>query len=89
MKSSFNSYKCSTTALKFRKLARIQVFANFDFAIAIRMIIKDKLTNVLKLQSGAGIVNLSIPENEYAECLTKLRAFLNVMGVHEHDIANR
>jgi len=43
----------------------------FDFAIAIRMAIKDKEKDIIRLQSGAGIVNLSIPEKEYQECLTK------------------
>ncbi|AEH50572.1 anthranilate synthase component I family protein [Pseudothermotoga thermarum] len=60
----------------------------FDLAIAIRMAIKNKENNVFRLQSGAGIVNLSIPENEYQECLTKLRAFFTVMGVNEDDIAH-
>lgn len=62
---------------------------SFDLAIAIRMAIKDKKTNTFLLQSGAGIVNLSIPENEYQECLTKLRAFLKIMEVDENDIVNR
>ncbi|BCS80882.1 anthranilate synthase component I family protein [Anaerocellum diazotrophicum] len=61
----------------------------FDLAIAIRMAVKDKKESIIKLQSGAGIVNLSVPENEYQECLTKLRAFLRIMGVDENDIVNR
>ncbi|WP_045164975.1 anthranilate synthase component I family protein [Caldicellulosiruptor naganoensis] len=62
---------------------------SLDLAIAIRMAIKDKKENTFLLQSGAGIVNLSIPENEYQECLTKLRAFLKIMEVDENDIVNR
>ncbi|WPX07842.1 anthranilate synthase component I family protein [Anaerocellum danielii] len=61
----------------------------FDLAIAIRMAVKDKKESIIKLQSGAGIVNLSVPENEYQECLTKLRAFLRIMEVDENDIVNR
>uniref|UniRef100_A0A7C5V653 Anthranilate synthase component I family protein n=1 Tax=Caldicellulosiruptor owensensis TaxID=55205 RepID=A0A7C5V653_9FIRM len=61
----------------------------FDFAIAIRMAVKDKKESIFRLQSGAGIVNLSVPENEYQECLTKLRAFLRIMEVDENDIVNR
>lgn len=61
----------------------------FDLAIAIRMAVKDKKESIIKLQSGAGIVNLSVPENEYQECLTKLRAFLRIMEVNEDDIVNR
>lgn len=61
----------------------------FDFAIAIRMAIRDKQKGIFRLQSGAGIVNLSVPEKEYEECLTKLRAFLNIMEVDENDIINR
>jgi anthranilate synthase component 1 len=61
----------------------------FDLAIAIRMAVKDKKESIIKLQSGAGIVNLSVPENEYQECLTKLRAFLRIMEVGEDDIVNR
>ncbi len=57
----------------------------FDLAIAIRMAIRDKRKGVFRLQSGAGIVNLSVPEKEYQECLTKLRAFFAVMGVNEDD----
>ncbi|WP_271628527.1 anthranilate synthase component I family protein [Caldicellulosiruptor sp. DIB 104C] len=61
----------------------------FDLAIAIRMAIKDKKEDTFLLQSGAGIVNLSVPDNEYQECLTKLRAFLKIMEVDENDIVNR
>lgn len=61
----------------------------FDLAIAIRMAVKDKKESIIKLQSGAGIVNLSVPENEYQECLTKLRVFLRIMEVDENDIVNR
>jgi len=62
---------------------------SLDLAIAIRMAIKDKKEDTFLLQSGAGIVNLSVPENEYQECLTKLRAFLKIMEVDENDIVNR
>ncbi|WAM34684.1 anthranilate synthase component I family protein [Caldicellulosiruptor morganii] len=61
----------------------------FDLAIAIRMAVKNKSESTFVLQSGAGIVNLSVPEKEYQECLTKLRAFLNIMEVDEDDIVNR
>ncbi|MEZ0537179.1 anthranilate synthase component I family protein [Caldicellulosiruptoraceae bacterium PP1] len=58
-----------------------------DFAIAIRMAINED-EKVYRVQSGAGIVHLSKPENEYKECLTKAKSILNALGVNEDDINN-
>ena len=47
---------------------------NMDTAIAIRTcVIKD---NILNIQCGAGIVNDSIPENEWVETINKGKAIL-------------
>ncbi len=48
---------------------------NLDFCIGIRMIIYRK--GKFYLQAGAGIVNGSIPENEYKEIINKMK------GMHE------
>lgn len=51
---------------------------DMDTCITIRtMIIKD---GKVYMQSGAGIVADSVPENEYEECRNKLRALVNAIG---------
>jgi len=61
---------------------------NMDFAIAIRMAVKGNNLNIYKVQTGAGIVHLSNPENEYNECITKSRAILHALGVEIDDSSN-
>lgn len=62
----------------------INVNGDIDFALAIRsLVIKD---DKAYLQTGAGIVYDSVPENEYQETLNKAKSLLEVNG---HDLAVR
>jgi anthranilate synthase component 1 len=47
---------------------------NMDVAIAIRTVVEQD--GELQVQAGAGIVEASVPESEYEECLNKARAAL-------------
>ena len=50
---------------------------NIDTAIAIRTaVIKD---NKIHVGAGAGIVDDSVPENEWLECIQKSKAFIDAL----------
>jgi len=55
----------------------IDFSGNMDVCIAIRMAIKQG--DQLVIQSGAGIVADSVPENEYMECENKAKAMLTAV----------
>jgi anthranilate synthase component 1 len=50
---------------------------NADFAITIRTMVCDG--DQAKIQAGAGIVNDSIPENEFEECENKASALFDAL----------
>ena len=54
---------------------------NHDSCIAIRTAIISK--NILHLQSGAGIVSDSVPENEYQETMNKAKGMLKALALAE------
>ena len=54
---------------------------NHDSCIAIRTAIISK--NILHLQSGAGIVSDSVPENEYQETINKAKGMLKALALAE------
>jgi anthranilate synthase component 1 len=54
---------------------------NSDFAITIRTMVC--CDNQAKIQSGAGIVHDSIPENEYLECENKAEALMEALKIKE------
>jgi para-aminobenzoate synthetase component 1 len=53
---------------------------DFDFNVIIRSILYRPETNYLSVQVGGAIVYDSIPEEEYQECLDKVKNILEVLG---------
>ena len=53
---------------------------DFDFNVVIRSILYRPETSYLSVQVGGAIVYDSIPEEEYQECLDKVRNILEVLG---------
>ena len=52
---------------------------DFDFNVVIRSIQYNSLSSCLSFMVGGAITNLSVPENEYRECLLKASAIINVL----------
>jgi anthranilate/para-aminobenzoate synthase component I len=57
-----------------------------DFAIAIRTVVEQ--AGELTVQAGAGIVEGSVPEAEYDECLAKARAALAAIAAAREDVSS-
>ncbi|MBC8046715.1 MAG: anthranilate synthase component I family protein [Fimbriimonadaceae bacterium] len=55
---------------------------DFDFNVVIRSIIYNSEKRYVSAQVGGAIVYDSDPEEEYEECLVKLRALIDVLNVH-------
>jgi para-aminobenzoate synthetase component 1 len=53
--------------------------ADFDFNVVIRSILYNQENQYLSFSVGSAITSLSIPENEYEECLLKAKAMLEVL----------
>lgn len=62
----------------------IDFAGNMDMAIAIRLAYMKK--GRITVQSGAGIVNDSIPKNEYQECINKAKAVAEAINQAEGGI---
>lgn len=62
----------------------IDLTGNLDTCIAIRIAFKKN--GKVFVRSGAGIVNDSIPENEYRECINKAQAVINAVKSAEEDV---
>jgi anthranilate synthase component 1 len=58
---------------------RLGLGGDLDSCITIRTVVYEG--KVARVTAGAGIVHLSVPETEYAECLSKARAALTALGV--------
>lgn len=54
---------------------------DFDFNVVIRSILYNAQNNYLSFSVGSAITSLSIPENEYEECLLKAKAMFEVLEV--------
>ena len=54
---------------------------DFDFNVVIRSILYNAENNYLSFSVGSAITSLSIPENEYEECLLKAKAMFEVLEV--------
>ncbi|MBN8642973.1 MAG: anthranilate synthase component I family protein [Flavobacteriales bacterium] len=52
---------------------------DFDFNVVIRSILYNAQNNYLSFSVGSAITSLSIPENEYEECLLKAKAMFEVL----------
>lgn len=52
---------------------------DFDFSVVIRSILYNSQTQYVSYSVGSAITSLSIPEQEYDECLLKAKAMLNVL----------
>ncbi|MFC5283811.1 anthranilate synthase component I family protein [Pedobacter alpinus] len=53
---------------------------DFDFNVIIRTILYNQTNKYLSFQVGSAITYYAIPENEYEECLLKVKAILEVLG---------
>ena len=54
---------------------------DFDFNVVIRSLLYNQENKYLSCSVGGAITNQSIPEDEYQECLTKVKHILD--GLHE------
>jgi para-aminobenzoate synthetase component 1 len=52
---------------------------DFDFNVVIRSILYNQENKYVSFSVGSAITSLSIPENEYEECLLKAKAMLEVL----------
>lgn len=53
---------------------------NFDFNVVIRSILYNEENKYVSFSVGSAITSLSIPENEYEECLLKAKAMRTVLN---------
>lgn len=53
---------------------------DFDFNVVIRSILYNQENKYISFSVGSAITSLSIPENEYGECLLKAKAMLEVLS---------
>ncbi len=53
---------------------------NFDFNVVIRSILYNSATNYVSFSVGSAITSMSIPEQEYEECLLKAKAMFEVLS---------
>jgi len=53
---------------------------DFDFNVVIRSILYNQENQYISFSVGSAITSLSVPENEYEECLLKANAMLNVLN---------
>ena len=53
---------------------------DFDFNVVIRSILYNSSNQYLSFSVGSAITSLSIPENEYEECLLKAKAMFEVLN---------
>ncbi len=53
--------------------------ADFDFNVVIRSILYNHENNYLSFSVGSAITNVSIPQNEYQECLLKASAMFQIL----------
>ncbi|MDY6801216.1 MAG: anthranilate synthase component I family protein [Bacteroidota bacterium] len=58
---------------------------NFDFNVVIRSILYNQLKNYVSFTVGGAITSLSVPENEYEECMVKAQAIFNVLNKNADD----
>lgn len=52
---------------------------DFDFNVVIRSILYDELKKYVSFTVGGAITSLSIPEQEYEECMLKAKAMIEVL----------
>jgi para-aminobenzoate synthetase component 1 len=53
---------------------------NFDFNVVIRSILYNSATRYVSFSVGSAITSMSIPEQEYDECLLKAKAMFEVLS---------
>ena len=53
---------------------------DFDFNVVIRSILYNQENKYASFSVGSAITSLSIPENEYEECLLKAKAMREVLS---------
>ncbi|WP_019947223.1 aminodeoxychorismate synthase component I [Hymenobacter aerophilus] len=73
-------YERSRRGLYSGSLGLIWPNGDFDFNVVIRSLQYRQDTGHLSFQVGSAITYDSVPEREYAECLLKARAILEVLG---------
>lgn len=55
---------------------------DFDFNVVIRSILYNQEKEYVSFSVGSAITSLSVPENEYEECMLKANAMLNVLNTN-------
>jgi para-aminobenzoate synthetase component 1 len=73
-------YEHSRRGLYSGSLGLIWPSGDFDFNVVIRSLQYNAATGYLSFQVGSAITYDSVPEQEYAECLLKAKALLEVLG---------
>jgi para-aminobenzoate synthetase component 1 len=73
-------YEHSRRGLYSGSLGFIWPSGDFDFNVVIRSLQFNAATGYLSFQVGSAITYDSVPEQEYAECLLKAKAMLEVLG---------
>jgi len=53
---------------------------DFDFNVVIRSILYNAQNHYLSFSVGSAITSLSVPEQEYEECLLKAKAMFEVLS---------
>ncbi len=73
-------YERSRRGLYSGSLGVVWPSGDFDFNVVIRSLQFNAATGYLSFQVGSAITHDSVPEQEYAECLLKAKALLEVLG---------
>ena len=73
------AYEQSKRGLYSGAVGYITPEANFDFNVIIRSMLYDASSRYLSFQVGGAIVNDSVPELEYEECLLKVAGIRNAL----------
>jgi para-aminobenzoate synthetase component I len=76
-------YEKSQRGLYSGAIGYVSPTQNFDFNVVIRSFLYQKNTRYLSWQVGGAIVFDSQPEEEFEECLVKMRPLLRVLGLPE------
>lgn len=73
-------YERSNRGLYSGSVGYITPEMDFDFNVVIRSIQYNHENSVLSFMAGGAITSLSLPENEYQECLLKAGSIMKILG---------
>ncbi len=82
-------YECTRRGLYSGAFGYFSPEGDFDFNVVIRSILYNKATQYCSVQVGGAIVYDSDPEQEYEECMTKVKAMIQALaGQIRQDVIN-